>query len=129
VALIILDASIVIAWLESTDVLHAPAERVLGELGGDDLRLPVSAYAEVLVGATRRGKEDAVKRAISDLSLTIEPMTTPIAEHAAGLRATRGSLSLPDAFVLATAETLAADRVLTADTAWWGVLPSVDVIS
>jgi predicted nucleic acid-binding protein len=128
VALTLLDASVVIAWLESTDSLHDRAERALLSVSGDDLRLPVSSYAEVMVGAIRRGEADTVRRAMSELSLTIEPMTTPIAERAATLRAGKSSLSLPDAFVLATAEELGADRVLTADLSWRGLLPSVTLI-
>jgi hypothetical protein len=35
---------------------------------------------------------------------------------------------VPDAFVLATAEIVAADRILTADRAWRGALPNVEVV-
>lgn len=128
-ALTLLDASVLIAWLESTDALHARAEQALLAAAGDDLRVPVSSYAEVMVGAILRGQADSVRNAIVDLSVVIEPMTTPIAERAATIRAGKSSLSLPDAFVLATAEELVADRVLTADLSWRGLLPSVELIA
>ncbi len=119
-ALIVLDASVVIAFLDSSDALHGDAVGALTANRSEDLVLPASAYAEILVAPLRRGME-AVARArqvMADLAIRIEPLTTEVADRAALLRARHASLRLPDAFVLATGETLEADVVLTADRAW-----------
>jgi predicted nucleic acid-binding protein len=82
--------------------------------------LPASAYAEMLVGPARRGRQAmvAAREFVADLALRVEPLSVEIAERAAVLRATHRSLRLPDAFVLATADALDALSVLTADRTW-----------
>ncbi len=56
---------------------------------------------------------------IDALPAVVEPATRDIARVAAALRARHGrSLRLPDALVLATAEVLGADSVLTTDAGW-----------
>ena len=85
------------------------------------LALPASAYAEVMVGPQRRGQDAAttVDAFIDALPAAVEPATRDIARAAAALRARHGrSLRLPDALVLATAEILGADSVLTTGTGW-----------
>ena len=49
-ALIVLDASVLIALLDPNDALHTAARAALARYAGDDLKLPASAYAESLVG-------------------------------------------------------------------------------
>jgi predicted nucleic acid-binding protein len=118
VALTVLDSSVVIALLDGTDPLHQAATEAMLAHAGDDLRLPASAYAECLVGPARRGRLDAARSRIAELQLQTEPLTGAIAERAAKLRARFRSLRLPDAQVIATAEVLAADVILTGDRAW-----------
>jgi hypothetical protein len=70
VALIVLDASVVIAHLDAREALHTQATNYLDSHAGDDFRLPASAYAEVLVEPARTGRSadltEAVAKAGSD---------------------------------------------------------------
>jgi len=118
VALIVLDASVVIAHLDAADALHASATSVLLEYASDDLRLPASAYAESLVDPARKGRLDDARDAITALQLQIIPVDRLLAERAASLRARARGLRLPDALVLACGEHLTADAIVTADRRW-----------
>lgn len=117
-ALIVLDASVVIAHLDPNDGLHSAATEALLEYAADDLRLPASAYAESLVDPARKGRLDEARRAIGELHLQIVPLDGAQAERAANLRARERGLRLPDALVLACGEQLSADVVVTADRGW-----------
>ena len=117
-ALIVLDASVVIAHLDPGDALHEQAKAALLEHADDDLRLPASAYSESLVDPARKGRLEEAQARIAALRLQIVPLDQETAEHAAALRARAQSLRLPDALVLATGELLEADAVLTADRRW-----------
>jgi predicted nucleic acid-binding protein len=117
-ALIVLDASVVIAHLDPNDALHVAATEMLLEYAADDLRLPASAYAESLVDPARKGRLDEARRAIAALQLQIVPIDAAQAERAANLRARERGLRLPDALVLACGEQLSADVILTADRRW-----------
>lgn len=119
-ALAILDASVVIAFRDPADALHGRAVAALRTHGADELVLPASAYAEVLVGPLRHGQPavTSIDEFISDFGMRIAPLTREIARRAAALRAGTPSLRLPDAFVLATGEALEAATVLTCDGAW-----------
>ena len=56
---------------------------------------------------------------VARLPLSVEPMTVDVARAAARLRARYGRrLRLPDALVVATAEVLAADLLITTDRDW-----------
>jgi predicted nucleic acid-binding protein len=117
-ALIVLDASVVIAHLDPNDALHGAATEMLLEYASEDLRLPASAYAESLVDPARKGRLDEARRAIAALQLQIVPIDAAQAEGAANLRARERGLRLPDALVLACGEQLSADVILTADRRW-----------
>ena len=120
-AVIVLDASVVIAVLDAEDPHHRRAVAALeGQGGRGELVLPASAHAEVLVGPTRRGPGAvaAVDRFLRDLAVRVEPLGAEAARHAALLCARHPGLRLPDALVLATGDWLAAQAVLTADRAW-----------
>ena len=117
-ALIVLDASVVIAHLDPADALHAQATAALLEHAHDDLRLPASAYAESLVEPARAGRREEARAAIASLRLAIVPIDETIAEHAAELRARARALRLPDALVLSCGEILGADAVVTGDQRW-----------
>ena len=132
-ALTVLDASIVIAVLDSEDVHHAAARAGLASRldALDTFVLPVSAYAEALVGAFRSGDTAVatVESFIDALPARIEPTTPAIGRHAARLRAQHGSrMPLPDAVVVATAMEIRAERVLTTDRRWPEVGVRVDVL-
>jgi predicted nucleic acid-binding protein len=118
-AVTVLDASVVIAFLDANDAHHSAAIDAIGNAGRQALVLPASAYAETLVDPWRAGSEaiTLVKRFLAELGVRIEPLTAEIAERAARLRSMHRGLRLPDALVLATADVLDA-TVLTADRAW-----------
>jgi len=118
-AIVVLDASVIIAFLDAGDTHHAAAGAAIGQIRRDVLVLPSSAYAEVLVDPWRRGSDAVavVRRFVGDLGIRIEPLTADIAERAARLRARHRALRLPDALVIATAEALDA-AALTCDRSW-----------
>jgi predicted nucleic acid-binding protein len=130
VALVVLDASVVIAFLDPGDALHDAAVEALTEHQHDELLIPTSAYAEILVAPYRRGAEAVaeVEAFLSDLSIHIEPLTSAIARAAAKLRSESRRLRLPDALVLATADKLEADSVLTGDESWARISGRVTII-
>jgi predicted nucleic acid-binding protein len=130
VALIVIDASVVIGFLDATDEHHAAAVAALGASASDDLVLPATAYAEVLVAPARKGSGavDRVEEALAALTVKLESVTPAIARSAASLRARHRSLRLPDALVLATADVLGAAKVLTADRGWSRISRKVRLI-
>jgi predicted nucleic acid-binding protein len=118
VALIVVDASVMIALLDPADALHQAAARALTSRAGDDLKLPASAYSESLVAPARSDALSAAKAAIASLLIDVVPITEGIAEDAAELGGRHPKLRLPDALVIATGNALNADTVLTGDAAW-----------
>ncbi|MGH7898164.1 MAG: type II toxin-antitoxin system VapC family toxin [Candidatus Binatia bacterium] len=130
-ALIVLDASVVIAFLDAGDVHHRAAVAVIAETQADDRVLPASAYAEVMVAPLRRGEKhaDKVDSALSSLAVRIEPITRDVARAAAALRARHKTLRLPDALVVAAGDVLDAASVVTADGRWRNVSARVRTLS
>jgi predicted nucleic acid-binding protein len=131
VGAIVLDASVLIGYLDPGDAHHRAARTALVEREGTALVLPASAYAEVLVYPLRRGEHSIVRsidRFIAAVPVRVEPIGREIAREAARLRAGRRSLRLPDALVVATGEVIVADEILTADRALRGVSPRVTAI-
>ncbi len=116
--LIVLDASVVIAALASDDAHHLAAVAALRAATDDELVLAATTRAEILVGpslATDTSYESAVS--FVDGCATI-PVTAPVADAAALIRATNRGLSLPDAISLAVADLIEADEVWTFDHRW-----------
>jgi len=131
--LTVIDAGIVIAALDSSDAHHSASVEALRESrrSGDALVVPASAYAEALVGPSRRGADAVatVDALLDALPAAVEPATREVAREAAALRAKHGrALRLPDALVLATAAVVGADKVLTTDAGWPGSTVRVMVI-
>lgn len=121
--LIVLDAGVVIAVLDGDDTHHDVAREAVRHARGrgERLVLPASAYADAMVGPHRAGpdKVATVDAFVDALPATVEPATRQVARAAAALRARHSrSLRLPDALVLATADVLGADLVLTTDAGW-----------
>lgn len=117
-ALIVLDASVLIAQLDPEDALHSRVKAALHELERDDFVLPASALSETLVLPARTGRAAQVRAQIDRLRIRIEPLDGQIAEGAAELRGRHRALRLPDALVVATGNVLDADVILTADRRW-----------
>jgi predicted nucleic acid-binding protein len=133
VALTVLDAGVLIAFLDATDPHHAVARAALKEAVSrrDDLVLPASAYAELMVEPYRRGLDavETAQAALEALAVRIEPATEAVATAAAELRARHGRrFRLPDALVAATALVARADRILTTDARWPKTVVAVEVI-
>lgn len=121
--LTLIDAGVLIGFLDSDDVHHPAAERQL-ELAldrGDEIAIPASALAESLASPSRVGRS-AVARVleyVARLPLHVEDLDTETAVVAAALRERHGrALPLPDALVVATAIRLNADVLLTTDRRW-----------
>lgn len=132
--LIVLDAGVMIALLERLDAHHHPAIAAVeaARAQGDRFALPASAYAEILVKPARRGQSEvaAVDGIVDTMPSAVVPIDRAIAASAARLRALHGrTLRLPDALVLATADVLGADRVLTIDADLKGRGVDVELIS
>lgn len=131
-ALIVLDASVLIAFLDPTDELHQRSRAALQapDVVDGEWVVPTTVCAELLVGALRAGKRaaDVVNSFIDEGVDRVESMTLPIARRAARIRAKHIRLSLADAFVIATGEVIEADAVLTSDTAWKRVSDRVRVV-
>jgi len=128
VALIVVDASVVIALLDPADALNPGARRALEQVAEADLAIPASALAETLVAPARAGKLEEVRASIRALELRVAETGEEVAVEAARLRARNRSLRLPDALVLATAEVLGADVVLTGDASWGAISRRVRVV-
>lgn len=123
-ALIHLDAGVLIGFLDDADAHHDSARSVIVDAldRGDRMAMAASAMAECLVGPSLRG-DDAVE-VVHDLRrrlpLEIVDLDLDIAGAAARLRARRDRLRLPDALVIATAVFGDADRLVTTDRRWPG---------
>ena len=132
--LTVLDSGVVIAILDGNDAHHAAALSAVAAAleRRDEIVLPVSAYAEAHVTPSRTGPRsvDTFDGFIDGLPLRVEPASRAIGASAAGLRARFGpSFKLPDALVVATAQVLNADRIVTTDQGWPDVGIPIDVVA
>jgi predicted nucleic acid-binding protein len=102
---LILDASVLIGLLDTEDSHHDQAvdEVDKADRAGQQLLAPASAYSEALIAFARAGRVNDAREAIAGMGVAVVPLTAPVAERAAELRARHDSLRLPDALVLATA--------------------------
>src|SRR4051794_23212783 len=98
-ALVVVDAGIAIAHFDPRDAHHP-------------------AYAEAAVGSTRTGWVEEFRRQLDELGIRLHAIDEAIAERAARLRVAHRALRLPHALVLACADILDADEVLTTDRRW-----------
>ncbi len=119
-AVLIADASVLIAFVDPHDPHHERSVAAIREYRSVELVLPASAYAELLVRPLRLGPRgvEHFDRLLDEIGFRVEPTTAQVARRAAALRARHVSMRLADALVLGTAEVLEADRVLTADRSW-----------
>jgi predicted nucleic acid-binding protein len=131
VALIVVDASVLVALLDANDTLHEAAANALAEAwdAGARLAIPSTAYAEAMVGPLELGGEALALAEAFFASQTIIPIDPAEGREAARLRGLHRSwLRLPDALVLATG-LLRNATVLTGDGRWATVSPLVQVVS
>ena len=116
-ALVVLDASVFIAFRTRDDAHHEAARTALARYRDEHLVLPASAYSEALVEPTRHGGAalERAKRLVYEFPITIEAITRDIAERAAERRE---RVRCPGSFVLSSGDVLDADVVRTADGRW-----------
>lgn len=116
---IVLDASVLIAYLDSEDNQHARAETLLAQEIDDDFAANTVTLAEVLVMPARQQRLDAAREALEDLSVNELTFPAGSAVKLADLRAST-NLKMPDCCVLLAAENVQArvasfdDRLRTA---------------
>lgn len=127
-AIVVLDASVVIGQLDSRDAHHDVCVHALETHADDELQLPASAYAELLVRPAAAGRLPDTQSALAKLAVAIGAIDAACAERAARLRASRRSLRLPDALVIAYAQVVGAEIVLTTDRRWRRIDQRVRVI-
>ncbi len=111
--MMVLDASVLIAYLDSDDVHHARAETLLRREIDDDFAANTVTLAEVLVAPARAQRLDAAREALKDVEVRELPFATDSAAKLAQLRATT-NLTMPDCCVVHAAEEVSA-RVASFD--------------
>jgi predicted nucleic acid-binding protein len=100
---IVLDASVLIAFLAGDDVHHAAAERFLADAIDDELAVNPLTLAEIFVAPVRDGHLEAVVAALAALEVHELPFPDETSVGLARLRAETG-LRLPDCCVVLAAE-------------------------
>lgn len=122
---VVVDASVVIAFLNPDDSLHEVAVRAVRQSRAqqDRMILPATALAEILVDAARLGEAavQTTERFINEIVDDVRDIDRPVARAAARYRARHGGLRLPDALVIAVGSVMNAESVLTADRRWLSV--------
>ena len=111
--MIVLDASVLIAHLDSTDSFHAQAGQILVDSGPESLGASSITLAEVLVTPIREKKLALVQKAIDDLGIEELPLDEESSVRLAELKVITG-LKMPDCCVIAAAESRAG-KVATFD--------------
>jgi predicted nucleic acid-binding protein len=99
---IVLDASVLIAHLESTGAHHQRATQLLLS-AADQLAVSPITMAEVLVGPARAHQLERVVGILRELEVSTVPLTEDSPVRLANLRATT-RLRMPDCCVLLAAE-------------------------
>lgn len=105
--MIILDASVLIAFLDPDDAQHRAAITLLEPYLDRPWRLSPLTLAEVMVSPVREGRAGDAAAALNDLGVKEWPLALGAALRLAELRAA-SRLPLPDCCVLLAAETAAA---------------------
>ncbi|MGH3447668.1 MAG: type II toxin-antitoxin system VapC family toxin [Nocardioidaceae bacterium] len=99
----VLDASVLIGYLDGDDVHHTRAEAVLTREVDDDFAANSLTLAEVLVVPARANRLDAVQDALNDLEVQELSFPADTAARLARLRAST-NCQMPDCCVLLAAE-------------------------
>jgi predicted nucleic acid-binding protein len=110
--LTVLDASILLAYLDASDA-HTNAAKAILE-NADGLAASVITVAESLVGAAAAGRLDEQLEAFADLEIRQVSIGSDAAPTLAHLRSTTG-LKMPDCCVLHAASTINAEAIGTRD--------------
>jgi predicted nucleic acid-binding protein len=104
---VVLDSDAVVGFLDRSDALHEAADAAIRKLAAKQpILVSVVTYAEVITGA-RLGHhdEERVSGFFAEVVSHIVPVSVEIADRAAELRARAKALKMPDALIVASAET------------------------
>lgn len=107
---VVLDASVLIAFFKDDDPFHGKASAVvLGAIGrGDEIAASELTVAEYLVGAVRSGEVGSAETELADLGLRRRDLPPSFAPRLARIRHD-ARVKLPDAAVILTAVDAAED--------------------
>ena len=97
--MIVLDASVLIGYLDAGDAHHDRATALLTREVDDDFAVDLLTLAELLVAPTRTGQRDTVLSILADLAVETLPFPEGAAVTLAQLRA-ETVLKMPDCCVL-----------------------------
>ncbi len=115
---VVLDSDVLVGFIDRSDALHEAADAALREIAATQpLFVSVLTYAEVLAGARIGHHSPAqVGGFFEDVVSQVIPVDVEIADRAASLRAGARALKMPDALIVASAETHpAVELLLSAD--------------
>lgn len=113
---IVLDASVLIAYLDADDAHHGAAQVLLAEAIEEECGANPLTLAEVLVVPARLGRLEAAQLVLDELEVSELAFPPDTAVRLAQLRAETG-LRMPDCCVLLSAETTAATEATAATVA------------
>ena len=125
--MIVLDASVLIGYLDAEDAQHQAAETLLAREIDDDFAVSVLTLAEVLVGPARAGRLDDALSVLRALEVNERRFPDDAAIRLARLRADTG-LRMPDCCVLMAAQE-AGVRLATFDVRLAGAARSLDLVA
>ncbi len=103
---VVLDSDALVGFLDRSDALHEAADAAVRELAAKQpILVSVITYAEVTTGA-KLGHHDErrVSGFFAEVVSGVIPVSVEIADRAAELRSRAKSLKLPDALIVASAE-------------------------
>jgi predicted nucleic acid-binding protein len=126
---LVVDSSVLVAFLDRNDALHEPAARALEKAWDAEVELliPSVAYGEAMVRPLRAAGEVLAEAEAFFDTQTIVPIERADAREAARLLGLhRPWLRMPDALVLGVGLRRGA-TVLTGDARWAAVSESVEV--
>jgi predicted nucleic acid-binding protein len=103
VAVVVFDASVLIAFLSHGDEHHADAVEVVRASleRGNERWVCAVTLSEILVGPHRVGRPEVVEGFVERCAMQIRPVDAALAGQGAAIRARTG-LALPDAYVVGT---------------------------
>ena len=123
--MIILDANVLIAAFDGSDIHHEWAITLLKDTVSEELMISSLTYAEILVAPIRADRLKEFRKGIDSLGFRIVDINSEDALEIASLRAETG-LKMPDVIVLHAALThsaslASADAALTRKAAALGI--------
>jgi predicted nucleic acid-binding protein len=99
---VVLDATVLIGYLDEDDPYHEAAERLIAEAFGQELSADTLTLAETMVGPGRAGRLEEVRVILQDLGVAESSFVEGSIERLAWLRS-RTRLEMPGCCVLLAA--------------------------